>query len=365
MVTTPSENQTSSLALFQPAQVGDMLLQHRVVMAPLTRMRVTADHVPLPIVAEHYAQRASIPGTLLVAEATLIKHEAGGYAHVPGIWSDEQIASWKEVTAAVHAKGSFIFLQLWALGRAAIPGKPPTEPDYPYAFVSASDIPMDPSYANKPRPLITSEIQKYIGWFSTAAKNAVERAGFDGVEIHGANGYLLDQFLQDMSNVREDGYGGSPENRARFALEVVDAVVKAVGPSKTAIRISPWNTYQGMKMKDPKPTFRHLVQEIKRTHPTLSYIHFVEPRVDGMDLRDEIPEYENNDFIREFWTQEGNARWSISAGGHDRESAINTAEKKGDLVAFGRLYIANPDLPYRLERNIPLNKPDRTNVLCP
>ncbi|KAE9404759.1 NADH:flavin oxidoreductase/NADH oxidase [Gymnopus androsaceus JB14] len=343
-----------------------MLLQHRVVMAPLTRTRVTANHIPLPIVAEHYAQRGSVPGTLLVAEATLIKHEAGGFGYVPGIWSDEQIARWSEVTAAVHAKGSFIFLQLWAIGRAAVPGNPMGEPDFPYDFVSASDIPIDPSSEMKPRPLTIAEIQSYIGWFSTAAKNAVERAGFDGVEIHGGNGFLIDQFLRDVSNVREDKYGGGVENRTRFALEVVDAVVKAVGPSKTAIRISPWNTMSGMKMKDPKPTFKHLAQEIKKAHPTLSYIHVVEPRVDGLELRDEIPEYENNDFIREVWTQEGNARWLINAGGHDRESAVKTAEKnKGDLVAFGRLFIANPDLPYRLEHDISLNKPDRTTFYVP
>ncbi|KAE9393240.1 NADH:flavin oxidoreductase/NADH oxidase [Gymnopus androsaceus JB14] len=365
MATTTSENRTS-LALFQPAQVGNMLLQHRVVMAPLTRFRATAEHVPLPIVSEHYAQRGSVPGTLLVTEATLIEHEAGGYAHVPGIWSDEQIASWKEVTSAVHAKGSFIFLQIWALGRVAVPGKPDMEPNYPYDFVSASDIPMDPSSTEKPRPLTISEIQKYIGWYSIAAKNAVERAGFDGVEIHAANGYLLDQFLQDVSNVREDSYGGSVENRARFVLEVVDAVVKAVGPSKTAIRISPWNTFQGMKMKDPRPTFKYLVQEIKKAHPTLSYIHFVEPRADGFDILDDVPDHENNDFIREVWTQEGTARWSITAGGYVRESAISAAEKnKGELVAFGRLFIGNPDLPYRLEHDISLNKPDRTTYYDP
>ncbi|KAE9404758.1 FMN-linked oxidoreductase [Gymnopus androsaceus JB14] len=359
---------TMPIALFQPAHVGNMLLQHRVVMAPLTRFRATADHVPPPIVAEYYSQCASIPRTLIVSEATLIKHEAGGYAHVPGIWSDEQIAGWKEVTAAVHAKGSFIFLQLWALGRAAVPGKPGMEPDYPYDFVSASDIPIDPSSTHKPRPLAISEIQKYIGWYSTAAKSAVERAGFDGVEIHSSNGFLLDQFLQDMSNVREDNYGGSVENRARFSLEVVDAVVKAVGPSRTAIRIGPWNTFQGMKMKDPKPTFQHLVQEIKKAHPTLSYIHVVEPRVEGLELRnkEDVPEHENNDFIREVWTQEGNTRWLISAGGYVRESAIKATENnKGELIAFGRPFLDNPDLPYRLEHDIPLNKPDRTKFYVP
>ncbi|KIK68700.1 hypothetical protein GYMLUDRAFT_36189 [Collybiopsis luxurians FD-317 M1] len=366
MVSTPTPAQTApKAALFHPAQVGNMGLKHRVVLAPLTRFRVNAAHVPHPIVKEHYAQRGSVPGTLLITEATLITHQAGGYAHVPGIWSDEQIARWKEVTEAVHAKGSYIYLQLWALGRTAVPGKPGVEPDFPYDFVSASNISMSPEDPQKPRPLTKDEIKQYSQWFATGAKNAVERAGFDGVEIHGANGYLVDQFFQDVSNDRSDEYGGSPENRARFPLEVVDAVAKAVGAEKTAIRISPWSSFQGMRMKDPRPTYRYFVQELKKAHPKLSYIHVVEPRVDGIEIREDLLEWENNDFIREVWTQEGNARWFISAGGHDRAIAIQTVEEKGGLAAFGRAFIANPDLPYRLEHDIPLNKADRNTFYVP
>ncbi|KAE9405721.1 FMN-linked oxidoreductase [Gymnopus androsaceus JB14] len=358
----------SSETLFQPAQVGEMSLFHRIVMATLTRLRIDADHVPLPVVVKYYAQRASVPGTLLITEATLISHQAGGYAFVPGIWSDKQVERWKEVTDAVHAKGSYIYLQLWALGRAASPSQPTYEPNFPYPYVSASNIPMEPGDPFIPRPLEVSEIQEYIAWYTTAAKNA-ERAGFDGVEIHAANGYLLDQFLQDVSNVRTDGYGGSVENRARFTLEVVDAVVEAVGAKKTAIRISPWSSIQGMRMADPVPTFQHLVQRLKRAHPTLSYLHVIEPRVDGFQLRENLPAEENNDFLRAIWASEGAEKpsqsWFISTGGHDSETALKGAREKGDLIAFGRMFIGNPDLPYRLKHGIPLNQADRTTFYIP
>lgn len=355
---TPARTPTTSV-LFQPAQVGNMRLNHRVVLAPLTRNRTNAAHVPNPIVTEYYAQRASVPGTLLITEATLIAHQAGGYAHVPGIWNDEQISRWKEITQAVHAKGSYIYLQLWALGRTAIPGQPGFETDFPYGHVSASNISTTPDDPRKPRPLTISEIREYAQWYATAAKNAVDGAGFDGVEIHGANGYLVDQFLQDISNDRTDEYGGSVENRVRFPLEVVEAVVKAVGAERTAIRLSPWNTFQGMRMKDPKPTFRYFVEELKKAHPTLSYIHVVEPRVQGYDVKTDLAEAEDLEFLREVWIQEGNARWFISAGGADREIGMKTADEKGGLVAYGRRFISNPDLPYRLEHNIPLNAYDR------
>ncbi|KAF9077407.1 hypothetical protein BDP27DRAFT_1379648 [Rhodocollybia butyracea] len=313
-----------------------MHLKHRVVLAP-----------------------ASVPGTLLVTEGTLISHQAGGYAHVPGIWSDEQISRWKEITEIVHDKGSYIYLQLWALGRTPIPGTALVEPDFPYDHVSPSDISITPDDPKKPRPLTVSEIKEYVHWYATAAKNAVERAGFDGVEVHGANGYLVDQFLQDVSNDRTDEYGGSIENRARFPLEVIEAIAKAVGPERTAIRLSPWNTFQGMRMNDPKPTFRYFVEELKKAHPTLSYIHVVEPRSQGYDLKMDLPEGESLDFLREVWTQEGSARWFISAGGADREIGIQTADDKGGLVAYGRWFLSNPDLPYRLEHNIPFNAYDR------
>ncbi|KAK7451316.1 hypothetical protein VKT23_012657 [Stygiomarasmius scandens] len=354
----------SASKLFQPIKLGDIVLKHRVALAPLTRFRANAKHVPLPIVKEMYAQRASTPGTLLVTEATLIAARAGGYPHAPGVWSDEQISAWKEVTEAAHAKGSFIYLQLWALGRAAYAPVLANE-DSAYDLVSASDIPLSdrPKEDPRPRPLTIPEIKEYVSLYATAASNAIHKAGFDGVEIHGANGYLLDQFMQDVSNHRTDEYGGSVENRARFTLEVVDAVVKAVGPRKAAIRLSPWNTYQDMKMDDPKPTFSYIVSEIKKAHPTLSYIHVMEPRAEAQDILEKDPEGESNDFIREIWTSpesDENGRRLITAGGYTRDLATKIADEKGDIIAFGRSFLANPDLPLRLQRDISLNQYDRS-----
>ncbi|KAF5360282.1 hypothetical protein D9758_009149 [Tetrapyrgos nigripes] len=356
----------SSSKLFQPLKLGDITLKHRVALAPLTRLRADEKHVPLPIVKEMYAQRASTPGTLLISEATFITARAGGYQYAPGIWSDEQIAAWKEITSAVHAKGSFIYLQLWALGRAAYPAVLKAE-DPSYDLVSASDIPISehPKDDPRPRPLTVPEIKEYVELYAKAASNAVHKAGFDGVEIHNANGYLLDQFLQDVSNHRTDEYGGSVENRARFTLEVVDAVVKAVGPRKTGIRFSPWGSFQemGMDISKTKAQFSYVVSKIKEAHPTFSYVHVLESRSKGFDVLDKEPEGEDNDFVRDIWTspdEDENGRRLISAGGYTRELSIEKADKKGDIIAFGRVFIANPDLPYRLEHNIPLTKYDRT-----
>ncbi|KAJ6482686.1 hypothetical protein C8R45DRAFT_830697 [Mycena sanguinolenta] len=342
--------------LFQPISLGNVLLKHRIVMAPLTRFRADEKHVPLSHVQEYYTQRASAPGTLLITEATFIAPRAGGIPNAPGIWSEEQIAAWKQITDSVHAQGSFIYSQLWALGRAARPSHLNAEdPSLPY--VSASDIPLRGRQETeiRPRPLSVEEIHEYVQLYATAASNAVEKAGFDGVEIHGASGYLVDQFLQDISNVRTDEYGGSPENRSRFALEVIDAVVSAVGPKKTGIRLGPWDTYQNMGMKDPKPTFAYLVSQILERHPELAYIHVVEPRIrDGLDLRPVIPEGWSNDFLRDIWVSPTSERRLISAGGYNRSLALEFAENKNDIIAFGRPFISNPDLPYRLLQDIPL-----------
>ncbi|KAI3620894.1 flavin oxidoreductase nadh oxidase [Moniliophthora roreri] len=356
--------------LFQAIKFGDVQLKHRAVLAPLTRFRVDDKHVPLSIAKEYYAQRASQPGTLLITEATLIHPKTGGFANVPGIWSDAQIEAWKEVTDSVHSKGSFIYLQLWALGRAAQPSQLHSEdPSYPY--ISASDVPLKSRTHEAPRPLTKAEIEEYKEFYAQAAKNAIERAGFDGVEVHGANGYLIDQFIQDMSNHRTDEYGGSIENRSRFALEVLDAVVKAVGPRKTGIRLSPWSGLQDMRMQDPKPQFTHLVTEIKKAHPTFGFIHVVEPRVDGHEIIAEIPKGWDNDFIREIWTlspggdDTEDGRRLISAGNHDLESGTRFADEKGDLIAYGRRFISNPDLPYRLLHNIPLTPYDKSTFYIP
>ncbi|KAH6888270.1 NADH:flavin oxidoreductase/NADH oxidase [Coprinopsis sp. MPI-PUGE-AT-0042] len=341
----------STSALFTPIKVGSTQLEHRVVFAPCTRFRSTPEtHVPLvPLVKTYYEQRASVPGTLIITEGTLIAEKAGGMRAVPGIWSDEQIKAWKEITDVVHAKRSFIFLQICAVGRAAR-----SEHLHGHPIVGASSIRLSTAAADTPdpRPLTIPEIDEYVGLFTTAAKNAMA-AGFDGVEIHSANGYLLDQFLQDLSNNRTDEYGGSIENRSRFGLRVVDAVAKAIGADKTGIRLSPWNDYQDMKMKDPIPQFEHFMTSLVASHPDLAYVHFIEPGISGT-LSVHAQEGETNDPFRKIW----GSRPFISCGGYTREKAIEVAEEKGDIVAFGRPFIANPDLPFRLRENIQLNTPD-------
>ncbi|EIW60267.1 FMN-linked oxidoreductase [Trametes versicolor FP-101664 SS1] len=351
----------ASSSLFQPSKVGDITLGHRVVLAPLTRCRANSAHVHGDLAVEYYAQRASVPGTLLIAEGTFIAPHAGGLhlgPNVPGIWNEEQIAAWKRVVDAVHARGSFIYLQLWALGRAADVDQLEAEnPDFPH--VGPSAIPLKDSKGTL-RDLTTSEINEYVEWYGKAAFNAVHGAGFDGVEIHGANGYLVDQFIQDVSNQRTDEYGGSIENRVRFALEVVGAVVKAVGATKSAIRLSPWSEFLDMRMEDPIPTFSYLVARLREQYPDLAYIHVVEPGVLGF-IDVEQRKEESNDFIRDIWLP----RPLISAGRYDRDTAIARADKTGELIAFGRRFIANPDLPRRLLKNIPLALWDRQLFYLP
>ncbi|KAI0042644.1 putative NADPH2 dehydrogenase chain OYE2 [Auriscalpium vulgare] len=342
----------ASSALFSPIRVGRSQLLHRVVLSPLTRNRANLKHEPNDLHVEYYKQRASVPGTLLITEATFIAAKAGGYPKPPGIWSEPQIAAWKKVTDAVHANGSFIYLQLWALGRTANAEILKSEG---FDLVSAGDIALEDHEA--PRPLSIEEIKEYQQLYATAASNAVHKAGFDGVEVHGANGYLVDQFLQTNTNNRTDEYGGSLENRVRFGLEVVDAVVAAVGADRTGIRLSPWSVFQGMRLPDPIPTFSHFVTRLRDEHPDLAYIHVVDHRVLGaVDNPDWDPVNESNQFLRDIWGD----RPYIAAGGFQLENATETADKQGGLVAFGRFFISNPDLPYRLKSGIALNPYDRS-----
>ncbi|KAG2067693.1 FMN-linked oxidoreductase [Suillus decipiens] len=340
-------------ALFTPIQVGRINLSHRIVLAPLTRLRAYPTHVPGPHAATYYAQRASFPGTLLISEATFISQAAGGRDFVPGIYTQEQVEGWKRVTDAVHEKGSFIFCQLWALGRAAVPDVLFKENNSP--FVSASPIPLSSNPTSIPRALTEPEIKEYITSFATGARNAIA-AGFDGVEIHSANGYIIDQFLQEVSNIREDGWGGSIEKRARFAIEIVDALVKEVGAERVGIRLSPWSPFQDMGVPDPKPQFSYLVSQLRKYN--LAYLHVTEPRVGG-NIDVDAPLQSSNDFLREIWCKEGENRVFISAGGYTRQTAIETVQEHGGMIAFGRLYIPNPDLPARLIYDLPLTKPDR------
>ncbi|KAL0265356.1 hypothetical protein SLS55_001321 [Diplodia seriata] len=351
--------------LFTPLKVGSTPLDHRVVMAPLTRFRATADNVPTDVMARYYAQRAVVPGTLILSEATFISAAAGGYANIPGLWTDAQLAGWRRVTDAVHAKGSKIWCQLWALGRAAWPdpegsGGAVRNDDFDFAtqFVSASDVPMAAGLP-APRPLTEDEIQQFIQDYATAARNAVEKGGFDGVEIHGAHGYLIDQFTQDVSNKRTDAWGGSVEKRARFALEVTKAVVEAVGgPDKVGIRLSPYSNFQGMRMAEDAiaPQFSYLIGGL-REHK-LAYLHLVEPRVAGVIDRD--PKDENLFWALEKWGKEAPV---FIAGGFTTEIAKQAVEEKYKgyevAIVFGRRYISNPDLVYRVKKGIELAPYDR------
>ncbi|KAJ7700171.1 NADH:flavin oxidoreductase/NADH oxidase [Mycena olivaceomarginata] len=309
--------------LFTSIQVGPIALQHRVVLAPLTRLQSQCG-------TYYYSQRASKPGSLLIAEATHIAAQAGGYDHLPGIWSPEQIKAGHRNNFKAE------------------------NPAFPY--VSASDVQLS-GHCGPPRALTVPEIKEYVALYAQAAKNAIA-AGCDGVEIHGANGYLIDQFLQDVSNRRTDEYGGSVENRTRFALEVVDAIVAAVGAERTAIRFSPWSPFQDMGMTDPIPTFSYIISQLAAHHPTLAYIHLVEPRISGNTTcdADKIEKHESNDVLCALWAP----RPVVRAGGYSREGAIKAAEgREKTLVAFGRFYISNPDLPTRLEEDIPLNPFER------
>ncbi|CDO73612.1 hypothetical protein BN946_scf185014.g82 [Trametes cinnabarina] len=336
--------------LFQPITVGDMHLAHRVVLAPLTRCRANTKHIHGDLAVQYYAQRASVPGTLLITEATYIAPQTVGHPlgpTIPGIWSDEQIGAWKKVVDVVHAKGSFIYLQIWALGRGAkLEELKKEDPHFPY--VAPSPIPLT-DRKEVPRALTIPEIKEYVQLFAKAASNAVQRAGFDGVEIHGANGFLVDEFIQDVTNQRTDEYGGPIENRCRFALEVVESVSEVIGANKTALRLSPWSTYQDMRMRDPIPTFSYLVTRLREQFPDLAYIHVIEPGVGGASDIGSSRE-DSNDFIRNIWLP----RPLISAGRYTRETAIQRAEQSGELIAFGRLFISNPDLPLRLRWNLPL-----------
>lgn len=337
--------------LFKPLKVGNVSLKHRIAMAPLTRFRADDSHVPLPLVADYYAQRASVPGTLLITEATFISPQNGGYAKVPGIYTQAQIDGWKKVTDAVHAKGSYIYLQLWALGRVADKAQAEKEQ---ITVKSSSAVPLSPESA-QPKELTVEEIKETVQNYGQAAKNAIA-AGFDGVEIHGANGYLIDQFIQDNVNKRSDSYGGSIENRSRFAIEVAQAVVDAVGAERTGIRLSPFSDFQGMKMEESKivPQFSDVITKLHKLN--LAYIHLVESRISG---NADIESQERLDPLINLWPGP-----LLVAGGFKPDSAkrlVDEEHKDRDnvVVVFGRYFISTPDLVFRVQKGIELNDYNR------
>ncbi|EFQ27347.1 NADH:flavin oxidoreductase/NADH oxidase [Colletotrichum graminicola] len=344
--------------LFSPLAVGSVHLSNRLALAPLTRYRADDEWTPTPMMKEYYAQRACVPGTLLVSEATIISYRAVSRFNVPGIWTDAHIAGWKQVTDAVHEKGSFIYCQLWHLGRG---GKMDVLQSLGLKLESSSAVPIAD---DTPTPVELSEadILDIIEDYATAARNAIE-AGFDGVEIHGANGYLPDQFLQDNCNKRTDAWGGSIEKRARFHLEVTKAVINAVGAHRTAVRLSPYSDFQGMLMDDPDPTFRYLVEQLKPLG--LAYLHLIEARISGNEDTD-CGGQRTVKWLVELWN---NASPVSIAGGLTAESARKAVEetyKQYDVIlAFGRCFIPNPDLVFRIREGIELEKYDRTYFYTP
>ncbi|KAI0147337.1 NADH:flavin oxidoreductase/NADH oxidase [Xylariaceae sp. FL1272] len=344
--------------LFKPLSIGSSKLEHRVAMAPLTRLRADEEAVPLPMVIEQYQQRASVPGTLLISEATFISQAALCTDNIPAIFTDAQITRWKEVTDAVHEKGSFIACQLWHTGRA---GNPEIYKRNGAKFPSASAIPMDDK-SPVPEEMTEDDIWATIKEYATAAKNAV-RAGFDAIELHAANGYLIDQFLQDVSNQRTDAWGGSLEKRARFSLEVTKAVVDAIGADKVGIRLSPFSDFQGMCMKDPYPQFEYLVKQLKPLK--LAYLHLVEARISGNTESDHAADHDV-EFLVKAWENQSPV---ILAGGFTRESALKTVDEKYKdydvVIAFGRHFISNPDLVFRLKEGVALTKYDRSTFYTP
>lgn len=343
-----------SLKLLESVQLGPYTLKNRMVMAPLTRNRASAGNVPHPLNAEYYKQRAS--AGLIITEATQISPQGQGYPSTPGIHSAEQVEGWKLVTEAVHEHQGVIFQQLWHVGRISHPSLQPNGelPVAPSAIAPEGEASTfsGPQPFVTPRALETEEIPGVVEQYRQAAQNALA-AGFDGVEIHGANGYLIDQFLHDGSNHRSDRYGGSIANRTRFLLEVVAAVVEVWGSDRVGLRLSPSGTFGSMADSDPKALFTYVVEALNSFN--LAYLHLVEPRVQGN--RDE----ENPDMaLSTHYFRTVYNGILISAGGHDRETGEATLNAgDADLIAYGRLFISNPDLPRRFALNAPLTPYDR------
>lgn len=331
--------------LFDPYTLGSLTLSNRVVLAPLTRNRAGAGFVPSEFAATYYGQRAS--AGLLIAEATQISQQGQGYQDTPGIYSQAQIDGWRGVTAAVHAQGGRIFLQLWHVGRVshvdlqengAAPVAPSAIRAETKTFVNNGFVDV-----SEPRALALDELPGIVNDFRQAAANAIA-AGFDGVEIHGANGYLLDQFAKDGANVRTDAYGGSIENRARLMLEVTAAVVDEIGAERTGIRISPVSPTNGVSSSDPQAQFDYIVDQLDALG--IVYLHVVEGATGGP--RDVAP-FDFDSLRRRF------KNTYIANNGYSLDLATSRlAEGKADLFAFGRPFIANPDLVERLKAGAPL-----------
>ncbi|GIZ42406.1 hypothetical protein CKM354_000567900 [Cercospora kikuchii] len=330
--------------LFEPIRLGKVQLSSRIVMGPVSSNGADENNVLSSVAVSYYAERAQYPGTLIIAEATFVSPQASGISEArAGIWSTAQIAAWKEVVSKVHEAGSHIYLQLWALGRSA-------EPEIKQKqgtgdVVSSSAIPMEGGPV--PRALTDAEVRQYIADYTQAAKNAVELAGFDGIELHGGNASLIDQFTQEIVNQRDDDWGGNIEKRSRFALEITKSIASAIGPDRVGFRVSPWSTYQSMGMPKEKTIaqFSHLLQGLKGLK--IAHLHLVESRIAG---RTDVDAGEPLTPFIDLWAD---ASPIIIAGGFSPESANDAVDQeykgKDVLIAFGRAFVKNPDLVQRIQ----------------
>lgn len=351
---------SSGKKLFTAVQLGAISLKHRVVMAPLTRSRSEQPgNNPGALMAEQYGQRAS-DGGLLISEATNISPSSRGWYAAPGLYTAEQVEGWRKVLAAVHAKGGLMFAQLWHTGRAShvensggvTPVSASVNPEYWQDETKLVSTPTGWKQPSPHRALEIGEIPGIVEDYRKAAENA-KAAGFDGVEVHAANGYLPAQFLENGSNHRTDEYGGSIENRVRFLMQIVEAVVSVWGGDRVAVRIAPGGTWNGMSDSDPAALYGYVAEQLNRFG--LAYLHVVEPRVKGNIVIGEDKGPVAAEQLRKIFTGK-----IIAAGGFEPETAEAVVAKgDADAVAFGRHFIANPDLPKRIQEGLPLTPYDR------
>ena len=344
--------------LFSPLQLGVLQIPNRIIMAPLTRMRAGPNSVPTPMNAEYYAQRAS--AGLIISEGTAVSLDAHGYPSAPGIYTAEQIAGWRVVTDAVHARGGRIIMQIAHNGRNSHSslrpdGSVPVAPSAIPGNIPALTRDFQQVKAEIPRALEAGEIPVIVGTFRQAALNAME-AGFDGVELQGANSHLIEQFLEDGTNTRTDNYGGSLKNRARFLLAIIEEVSAAIGSDRLGVRLSPFGQYGGIHDSKPNELFSFVIKTLSEGH--LAYLHLIEARGSEIGLSDDLHEGAVNNAVLFRSAFKGPL---LSAGAYTPASAIVAIEQKhADAIVFGRLFIANPDLVERIGANYPLTASDRS-----
>ncbi|HRL54342.1 alkene reductase [Acidovorax sp. IB03] len=349
-------------SLFEPTHAGDIALANRIAMAPLTRNRAP-DAIPTELTATYYAQRAT--AGLIISEATAISPEGQGYADVPGLYGTEQLDGWKKVTRAVHEAGGKIVVQLWHVGRISHTSLQPghAKPVAPSAIrAHAKTVLLKdgvPTFTDtsEPRALDAEELPRIVQDYRHAARNAIA-AGFDGVEIHAANGYLIDQFLKTGANQRTDDYGGSIKNRARLLLEVTRAIVDEIGGGRTGIRLSPVTPANDIVDENPQPLFDYVVRELGKLG--LAYVHVIEGATGGPRELPDRP-FDYAELRNAYRAAGGKGAWMVN-NGYDRALAEAALANGADIVAFGRPFISNPDLVERLKQNAPLNELNRDTL---